>query len=124
MACAPVSRQVRTLAIMKESEIQDQIRLAVGRRDDVVLWRNNVGCQGGVRYGLCKGSSDLVGLLRGSGRFVALEVKAPNGKISDEQRMFLALIRQLGGVAAVVRSVEEAISAIDHAVQESQVAQG
>ncbi len=71
-----------------------------------------------MRFGLCKGSSDLIGLrsleitseLLGQriAQFVALEVKTPQGTISPEQRAFLQLVEQLGGVAAVCRSVNEA----------------
>jgi hypothetical protein len=65
-----------------EHEIQQRIRLACGR--------------GAVRFGLCKGSSDLIGLrsleitpeLVGQrlAQFVALEVKAAQGVPSPEQR--------------------------------------
>ncbi len=105
-----------------EHEIQQRIRLACGR-GPVRLWRNNTGAlvdqQGRfVRFGLCKGSSDLIGLrslqitpeLVGQrlAQFVALEVKTPQGVLSQEQRAFLRLVTQLGGVAEVCRSVEEA----------------
>jgi len=105
-----------------EHEIQQRIRLACGR-GTVRLWRNNTGAlvdqQGHfVRFGLCKGSSDLIGLraleitpeLVGQriAQFVALEVKTPQGVVSPEQRAFLRLVEQLGGMAAVCRSVEEA----------------
>ena len=105
-----------------EHEIQQRIRLACGR-GAVRLWRNNTGAlvdqQGRfVRFGLCKGSSDLIGLrsleitpeLVGQrlAQFVAVEVKTGQGVLSPEQRAFLRLVQQLGGVAAVCRSVEEA----------------
>lgn len=105
-----------------EHEIQQRIRLACGR-GPVRLWRNNTGAlvdqQGRfARFGLCKGSSDLIGLrsleitpeLVGQriAQFVALEVKTPQGTISPEQRAFLRLVEKLGGVAAVCRSVDEA----------------
>lgn len=103
---------------MSESEIQDAIRLALPA-SRVVLWRNNVGTARHlgrfVRYGLAPGSSDLVGILRGSGRFVALEVKTPKGKLHDEQKSWLRLVRDAGGFAAVVRSVQEAVDAIARA---------
>ena len=105
-----------------EHEIQQRIRLACGR-GAVRLWRNNTGAlvdqQGRfVRFGLCKGSSDLIGLrsleitpelvgLR-LAQFVALEVKTASGVVSSEQRAFLRFVQELGGVAAVCRSVEEA----------------
>ena len=105
-----------------EHEIQQRIRLACGR-GAVRLWRNNTGAlvdqQGRfVRFGLCKGSSDLIGLRalkvtpemvgKRRAQFVALEIKAAHGVVSPEQRAFLRLVQELGGVAAVCRSVEEA----------------
>ena len=105
-----------------EHEIQQRIRLACGR-GPVRLWRNNTGAlvdqQGRfVRFGLCKGCSDLIGLrsleitpeLVGQrlAQFVALEIKTGSGTLSPEQRAFLQLVEQLGGMAAVCRSVKEA----------------
>ena len=105
-----------------EHEIQQRIRLACGR-GPVRLWRNNTGAlvdqQGRfVRFGLCKGSSDLIGQrslevtpqLVGQrlAQFVALEIKTAQGVLRPEQQAFLRLVQQLGGVAAVCRSVEEA----------------
>lgn len=105
---------------MSERDLQHAIRLALGAEPSrVVLWRNNVGVaqhwESGrvhtVRYGLAPGSADLVGL-RSDGRFVALELKAARGRVSPEQEAWLALVRRMGGVGAVVRSVEEAWDAI------------
>ena len=53
------------------------------------------------------GVSDLIGWTEG-GRFVAIEVKAPRGRVTDEQKAFLDLVRRSGGLAGVARSVEEA----------------
>jgi hypothetical protein len=105
---------VRSLAV-KETPIVQAIRLALGRMPDCVLWRNNTGVatfqDRPVRYGLANGSSDLIGIV--AGRFVALEVKTLTGRASDEQNLFLNLVRQKGGFACVVRSVDDALSAID-----------
>ena len=107
---------------MSEQELQQRIRLELGR-GPVRLWRNNVGAlrdQRGrlVTYGLCRGSSDLIGLRqlliteehlgRSLAVFTALEVKTSRGRLSDEQQTFLRLVQQLGGLAGVVRSLEEA----------------
>jgi hypothetical protein len=104
---------------MAERDVQQAIRLALGRLPDVVLWRNSTGVARPndrvVRYGLCVGSSDLIGLLAPSGRFLALEVKTAAGRTSLEQDQFLALVRRRGGFACVVRSVAEALAAIDRA---------
>jgi hypothetical protein len=115
---------------MSEHELQQRIRLACGR-GPVRLWRNNSGAlvdqQGRlVRFGLCKGSSDLIGLrtleittdLVGQrlAQFVALEIKTTRGLVSPEQRAFLALVEQLGGVAAICRSVEAAEQVLELAL--------
>jgi hypothetical protein len=105
-----------------EHEIQQRIRLACGQ-GPVRLWRNNTGAlidqQGRfVRFGLCRGSSDLIGLrsveitpeMVGTriAQFVAIEVKTATGPVRAEQVRFLRLVQQLGGVAAVCRSIEQA----------------
>jgi hypothetical protein len=107
---------------MSEQAIQQQIRLELGV-GPVRLWRNNVGALRDERgrlvtYGLCKGSSDLIGLrqLRIEEQhlglelavFCALEIKAAGGRPTAEQRHFLEVIRSRGGLAGVARSVEEA----------------
>jgi len=53
-----------------------------------------------------KGSADILGCLSG-GRFLAVEVKAPSGRLSQEQQVFLEAIRSLGGLALVVRGWKE-----------------
>lgn len=88
--------------------MQDLARIALSRAG-AVLWRNNVGTAEHwtprgvqrVRYGLAEGSSDLVGLI--DGRFVAVEVKAHDGRASAEQEQWLALVRRNGGFATVLR---------------------
>lgn len=48
-------------------------------------------------------------------RFVSLEVKTETGKTTQEQDLWLALVRAFGGFACVVRSVDEALAAIERA---------
>lgn len=109
---------------MRESEIISLIRKALTAEPGVALWRNNTGMLKdnagmAVRYGLCRGSADLVGIVKtrsGVGRFFALEVKAPGAKTArrreQEQTMFLALVNSMGGHAECVRSVDEALTAL------------
>lgn len=99
---------------MTELQIQDAVRLELGdpaRYPDVCLFRNNVGVlqdRNGkhVRYGLCVGSADLIGLF--SGIFIAAEIKTSTGRQTDEQRRFEDLIVGKGGEYVVLRSVEDA----------------
>jgi hypothetical protein len=60
-----------------------------------------------------KGSADILGCLPG-GRFLAVEVKSPGGRLSPEQKQFLAEIRDLGGLALVVWNWKEIDSALRH----------
>jgi hypothetical protein len=107
---------------MSEQELQQRIRLELGR-GPVRLWRNNVGAlrdQRGrlVSYGLCPGSSDLIGLRRlrvapehlgqELAVFCALEIKSQRGLPTAEQQRFLALVQAMGGLAGVIRTPEEA----------------
>lgn len=101
-----------------ESSILAAILLDLGGRPGIRLFRNNTGRLRDRRgiyltYGLCIGSSDIIGLrtAHGVAQFVALEVK-DRGVLSDEQRDFLAMVLSMGGVAACVRSVDEARTAL------------
>lgn len=104
-----------------ESQIRKEIMLALGSRRDVRIWNNNTGrlidsTGRQVSYGLCVGSSDLIGILS-DGRFLALEVKRPGGKPTNEQVVFLEIIKKFGGVAGIVTSVAEAQRVVDDALR-------
>lgn len=87
------------------------------------VFRNNVGKlqdRNGrvVTYGLCVGSSDLIGYLpvtigpehvgQTLAVFVAIEAKTETGRLRPEQRQFLDVVQGHGAIAGVVRSVEDA----------------
>ena len=107
---------------MGEAELQQRIRLHYGTRSELRLFRNNVGqCQATdgrvVRFGLCEGSSDLIGFTsveitpemvgQRLAVFTAVEVKTPRGRITDAQQKFIDLVNEAGGRAGVARSVED-----------------
>jgi len=124
---------------MSERRIQSEIMLALADHG-ITGWRNNVGTgwagknvinitrAGAVQVepgdvvvrsarplhaGLCKGSSDLIGLRAVTvtedmvgemlAQFVALEVKRPGAKPTQEQRRFIDFVKNAGGFARVVR---------------------
>jgi len=112
--------------VNEETRIMQEIRAALGLEGDLTLWRNNVGKATAyddkqpdkpryIKFGLCPGSADLVGILAPTGRLFALEVKTPTGGFEDGQEEWLALIVRRGGFAAVVRSVDEARAALARA---------
>lgn len=72
-----------------------------------------------IHAGLCEGASDLVGIVNAHqqcyncgaviryGAFLAAEVKAGKDRIRPLQQTFLDVVRDLGGISGVVRSVED-----------------
>jgi hypothetical protein len=107
----------------------------VNQRDNVRIFRNNVGVgycgtlikRSGdtitlknarpVRFGLHVGSGDWIGVHRVKitpdmvgkeiGQFVSIEIKSGKGKESDEQKNWKRFIKWMGGIAETVRSVED-----------------
>lgn len=105
---------------MSEAALLHDVRLALGSDPSLVCWRQNSGALTDVngrlvRYGLAVGSADLVGILAPSGRFFALEVKTPQGRVTPEQVQWAELVRRMGGFCAVVRSVDQAMTALERA---------
>lgn len=102
----------------KEADVLEDVMLAVGGQDDCVVWRNSTGLaeheKRKARYGLCVGSSDVIGLGPG-GRFLAIECKRPGGKATEKQRKFLKLVKKYGGIAGVAESKEQALEIIEGA---------
>jgi hypothetical protein len=110
------------------------IRLALGRESDLVLWQVNQGHgedKEGRHFaqGMVRGASDLIGIVRVErtfwvgicaetfevGRFIALEVKTGKATLSKDQEAFRDCVQRYGGFHAVVRSVDEAKVAIERA---------
>lgn len=105
--------------MQSETPIMVAIREAVNRDGRVRLFRNSVGtglsmdAARVITYGLSNGSPDLVGWLKGSGRFVAIEVKTPIGTAQDNQKAWRAMAVRDGVAHAFCRSPKEALAFID-----------
>lgn len=112
---------------MRETKLQKLVHVALTAPGQV-FWRNNIGTAtywnehnekpDKVAYGVGgPGGSDLVGVV--GGRLVALELKTPHGRTDPKrkrlQEQFRALVRSAGGFACVVRSVDEALAAVERA---------
>ena len=112
-----------------ETTLQQQIRLAVGSRSDLRLFRNQVGSLPDPRtgrlvtFGLARGSGDLIGwrtvtitpemVGQRLAVFTSIEVKTPTGRLRPEQRSWLRVVQEAGGVAGVVRSVDDALQIVE-----------
>lgn len=74
------------------------------------------GAKPNARQGLGVGCSDLICVVPPRGIMVGIEMKRPHGGVvSDEQKLWLAVVRRFGGVTGVARSVEEAMELIEEA---------
>ena len=60
--------------------------------------------------GSIKGVSDIIGIWRG--KFLAIELKAPRGVLSDEQIAFMESVRQNGGVAFMAKTLDDVIDGL------------
>lgn len=67
-----------------------------------------------VRFHTQKGMSDIIGQTR-NGAFLAVECKRRSGRLSDDQRTFLALVERSGGIAVCARSVDDVLAALGEA---------
>lgn len=101
------------IELKSEANIQNAILVALSEAGCVV-WRQNTGAYKDpktgrlIRYGLCVGSSDIIGITR-EGLFLAVEVKKAGGAIRKGQPEFIAAVRRAGGRAGIARSVEDAL---------------
>ena len=103
---------------MRESDIQRLVQIRateLGAR----LFRNETGfceCRK-VSYGLCKGSPDLVGFVpvkitedmvgQTVAVFLAPEIKARKGKLTQAQENWIEMARSFGALAGVCRSTQD-----------------
>lgn len=107
-----------------ETQLQQEIRLALGTRPDLRLYRNNCGSLPDprtgrpVQFGLARGSADLVGwrtitvtpdmVGQQLAVFTSIEVKTPNGRIRPEQHAWQRTVSAAGGIAGIARSIQDA----------------
>lgn len=108
-----------------ERRIQCDIQIAASAGGGPArLWRNNTGAMRDphgqlVRFGLCPGSSDLIGLRtititpemvgQRVAVFAAVEVK-DRGRATPQQTAFIDMVRAAGGLAGIARSVPDALA--------------
>jgi hypothetical protein len=111
-----------------ETDLQQRIRLALGTRSDLRLFRNQVGqlpdprTGRPVQFGLARGSADLIGwrtitvtpemVGQQLAVFTSIEVKTPTGRIRPEQHAWQRIVSAAGGIAGVARSVADAVAIV------------
>ena len=99
----PAGRKV--WVVLKEKDITHQIR-SVLKTFGIFHWKVWQG------MGSAPGVPDIVGILK-DGRFLGIEVKTQNGRLSPHQERFIQNINDAGGLAFVARSVDDVIEKLD-----------
>lgn len=107
----------------RESILQAEVLLEYGGKPDIRLFRNNVGVAkypdgSTVVYGLCRGSSDLIGwksvtitpdmVGQRLAVFAAAEIKTPGRRPTVEQGYFIEAVQRAGGIAGVIYTRDDA----------------
>lgn len=101
-----------------EAVLQQEIRLALGSRDDVMMFRINVGkfrpLDGGQRViqSAPTGTPDLLGVIV-PGRAFAIEVKAPRGRQREEQIAWQRAWEKRGGIYILAKSLADVYAGLD-----------
>jgi hypothetical protein len=111
-----------------ETHLQQEIRLALGTKPDLRLYRNNCGSLPDPRtgrlvtFGLARGSADLIGwrtvlvtqdmVGQQLAVFTSIEVKTPTGRLAPLQANWLDAVKNAGGIAGVARSVTDATNIV------------
>lgn len=101
---------------MTEAEIQSEILIEVSKRGHR-LWRSNAGTvknEAGHYIKLFpRGFPDLVGYRKHDGKFIVIEVKKPNGRLSKYQKKFAKFAQSQPIIYGVARSAKEAVEIIE-----------
>ena len=101
---------------MTEQKIQNQIILAINQRGHR-LWRANAGKvitkDNRIIKLLPKGFPDTFGFRKSDGKFIAIEVKTPKGRLRKEQANFKAFAEQQNILYGIATNAEEAIQIIE-----------
>jgi hypothetical protein len=103
---------------MSEAVLQQEIRLALGQRQDIMMFRINVGkfrpLDGGPRViqSAPEGTPDLLGVIA-PGRAFAIEVKAQRGKQRDVQAAWQVAWEKRGGIYVLARSLDDVYKGLD-----------
>jgi hypothetical protein len=87
-----------------EAELTSAIRLLL-KTVGIFSWKQWQGPMSQPR-----GVSDIIGCW--NGRFLAIEVKTPGGRVSPDQEKFLEAVRRHGGIAFVARSIDDVIEGL------------
>lgn len=100
---------------VREKDIENLILKYLNILPSTFAWKNNTtgvydekrGCYRSTKNKWAiNGVSDILGIR--NGRLLAIEVKTPSGKVTQEQQQFIDRVNKEGGIAGVARSIADA----------------
>lgn len=100
---------------IREKDIENLILKYLNILPGTFAWKNNTtgvydekrGCyRRQQNKWAINGVSDILGIRHG--RLLAIEVKTPSGKVTQEQQQFIDRVNKEGGIAGVARSIADA----------------
>lgn len=112
--------EVRFRENLLKNQIMQYLRLK-----RIFAWRQNTGAfimqdKGRKRFIRCgiAGLSDIIGILPG-GKFLAIELKVPGGRLTKAQKNFLEMIRKNNGIAIVAFCLDDVMEVIEREINEA-----
>jgi hypothetical protein len=102
---------------MTEAQVQHDILAAWGAHPRLRIARINTGkafppnSRRLVTFGV-PGTPDICGILAPQGRFVGVEVKSAAGRQRPEQAVFERMVRAMGGIYILARSLDDVDQAL------------
>ena len=94
-----------------EMQVVNEILDYLKKRGDIYAWRMNAGKvktdKGHWFQGAPDGTADIIGLHLGTGRMVAIEVKAGTNQPTELQMEFIEMVKRAGGAAFPAWSVDQ-----------------
>lgn len=106
---------------MKETSLVRAIEQQIKYNKHIFAWRQNTGGatyknkygkQSFVKFGFA-GISDIIGMRTTDGKFIAIECKVGNNKMTDKQCLFALEILNSGGIFIEARNVDDWLEVLD-----------
>ena len=100
------------------SALVNRILLRFSVRPDLTLWKLNTGVgkplhgERVIRFGI-KGGTDIIGIMKPTGRFIAIECKTGSGELEDDQKTFRDVVVAHGALYIEARHEDDVQWALD-----------
>ncbi len=110
----------KVVPVEPESSVLSRTIQLLQRYGGVHVMRNTVGVDrrrgGFIKYGLGKGSSDIVAIVAPYGRWLCIETKrGKGGRREPEQEQWLQWMKTYGAVTGVVTDPNDVLALVDEA---------